>query len=286
MKDQFIIRKISLISTCFLFMLSCEKETSYRVLNDARSFDIILIAGQSNTDSGTGLDLATDTTGPNILQLGRFGDNNWNVIEAVEPLDNHDKNPVKIGFSLTFANQYVSNGLLKEGRYLLLVPCGYGGTGFKDRRWNKGNDLYNDAMNRVNYVLRGNADNKVVAILWHQGEQDVDWMTDIEYQKALDKMVGNMRNDIISNGDSIPFILGGMVPFWIAQETIRADRQKVLIATPNRIDFCGYADPTQPFVLSKSNDWDDMIHYNAIQQRELGKRYFKVFLEVENSLEH
>lgn len=278
------MRKVMLICICVILMFSCEKEPPYPAIDDTRNFDIVLIAGQSNTDSGTGLDNSVDTAAADILQLGRFGANNYQVIDAVEPLDHHDKNPVKIGFGLTFANQYVKNGFLKEGRNLLLIPCGCGGTGFKDKRWNKGDDLYNDALRRVNYVLRGNPNNRVVAILWHQGEQDVEWMTDFGYQAALDRMIGNMRIDIIRNGDSIPFILGGMVPFWVSQEPKRSDRQKVLIDTPNRIDFCGYADPTQPFVLSKPNDWEDMIHYDANQQREFGKRYFKTYLEVESSL--
>lgn len=275
---------ITLLTFILCLIVGCKKEGEDPILNDFRNFDVVLIAGQSNTDSGLGLDLSIDTTAKEVYQLGRFDTCNWKIIKAIEPLHHHDRNGSKIGFALTFANQYVKSKLLENGRNLLLVPCGFGGTGFKDKRWNKGNDLYNDAIKRVNFILKGNVNNKLVAILWHQGENDVYLMTDDQYKKSLDNMIFNMRKDIVRASDSVPFILGGMVPFWAEQDIKRFNRQKVIESTPDRIRFCGYANPERPFLLQKVNDWEDMIHYDAIQQRELGKRYFSEYLKVDSLL--
>ena len=263
------------------FFSSCQKEEDV-FLDDNISYDIILVAGQSNTCSGAPFDPVLDQPDTLIKQLGRFGANNLKVIEAVEPLQHHSLSPGKIGFGLTFAKNYVNNGLLEEGRYLLIIPCGNNGTGFSDKRWNKGNDLYNDAVFRTKYVLGGNPQNRVIAILWHQGEQDVDWTDSAQYVSYLSMMISNMRKDISGNPEGIPFILGGMVPFWVEQEHRRIQQQRIIATTPSRLENTGYASPYLPFSLHKLNDWDDMIHYNAEQQRELGKRYFSAYLDLSN----
>lgn len=99
--------------------------------------------GQSNTHAGIGLDLSTDTASFNVFQLGRLGDRDMEIVPAIEPLDHHTKTGNKIGFSLTVANlfsEYVNDSLIK----ILIIPCGYGGTGFLDNSWNKGDILYED----------------------------------------------------------------------------------------------------------------------------------------------
>ena len=133
---------------------------------------IILVAGQSNTCYGIGLDLLKDFEVNGIYQLGRFGNQNFKIIPAEEPLQHHSRSEGKIGFALTFAkllfNSYSGNV------DIIIVPCGFGSTGFIDQRWNKSDDLYNDAVNRVNFLKKKYPLSEVVAILWHQGEKDAN----------------------------------------------------------------------------------------------------------------
>lgn len=63
-----------------------------------------------------------------------------------------------------------------------------GSTGFGSDYWNVRDTLYNDAVMRTNSVLK-NPENKLVAILWHQGESDIG---NRNYQQNLDSMILNI----------------------------------------------------------------------------------------------
>ena len=236
---------------------------------------IILVIGQSNTHAGIGFDSQLDKPVDGIKQLGRFGVGNMKVIEAVEPIQHHTKNKTKIGFSFTFA-KLLKNQINSDSN-IILVPCGFGGTGFKDNRWNKGDDLYNDAIERVKSIVKNYPDSKLITILWHQGEKDVG---STSYQTDLDNFIINLRNDL--DAHDVPFIVGGMVPFWVDQSSERKKQQKIISNTVNRHVKIGYADPEIPFRIKKIDDEFDAIHYDADGQRELGKRYFNEFLRLKN----
>jgi hypothetical protein len=270
---------IFIIIVSLVLLFSCrneEPDLTPKQINDCNNFDVILVAGQSNTMSGSGIDTTLDKTYPDLKQLGRFGQDNYKIIDAREPLQHYDNiNSNSIGFAMIFGREYLKNGLLEPGRQLLIIPCGKSGTGFHSGFWNRGNDLYNDAVIRVKSVLQSGHGNKLVAILWHQGENDVGYN---KYQSWLDKMILDMRNDINSS-QIIPFITGGMVPLWVSLDYTRIQQQKIIANTQYRISSVGYADPTFPFSIEDSN-FKDTIHYSAKGQREMGKRYFYVFSQL------
>ena len=270
---------LALITLCVVFN-SCTSDD--RTINEFKtldleddSFDIILIAGQSNTHSGLGLDKSIDTPHDSVYQLGRFGDNDLKLIGAIEPLDHHTKGDAKIGFGLTFAKELVNSKLSKNK--VLLVPCGYGGSSFRANQWNKGDYLYEDAVMRVNYLLKKNSNNRLLAVLWHQGESDVGQSN---FQGNLDHFIEDIREDL---GDKeLPFILGGMVPYWVNKNQKRIDQQLILQNTRLRIKNVGYVDPNLPFVIEKNNNEVDEIHYDASGQRELGRRYYQEYVNLIN----
>lgn len=242
------------------------------------AYDIFVIAGQSNTTWGQGYDSILDRSGgPRIFQLGRFG-NDMTIIEAKESLDHHGdfglyNMPVPlVGFGLSFCKWYATT-LLDSSRNILIIPCGAGGTGFGDHRWNKGDDLYEDAVARTNFILDQFPESDLKAILWHQGETDA---TDPNFQYALDSMIVNFRKDLRRSNEAL-FILGGMVPYWVDQSEARKHSECILKTTPSRIPRTAFVDPRSPCLISKVNDWDDEIHYDAQGQRELGFRYFNAY---------
>lgn len=244
---------------------------------DSVGYDVILVIGQSNTHSGLGIDSIEDKTDSLIFQLGRFDEFNGKIIPASEPLEHYTRNPLKIGFALPFAKLYKKDYLLAD-RKILIIPCGMGDTGFRKQRWNKGNDLYQDAVNRSNDILKYHPNSKMIAILWHQGEADLN---NSGYQSALDQMINNMRTDIKSGlGQKLPFIVGGMVPLWVDQETSRMQLETIITHTPQRVESTGYADPRNPFVIQKTNNATDATHYDAAGQREFAKRYFSEYLKL------
>lgn len=237
-------------------------------------YNIILIAGQSNTHSGTGLDSKIDSAFAGVTQLGRYNGRDMKVVKAIEPLDHHTPKAKKIGFSLTFANLFQEN-FLSRGDSIIIVPCGHGGTGFSDDRWNKGNDLYNDAVERVKYIQNKYKGSKLQAILWHQGERDINYNP---YEASLTTFIENIRTDLQS--PDVPFILGGMVPYWVNQKQSRIRQNAIIASIPYKLCNTGYADPTHPFTIEKENNATNAIHFNAAGQRELGQRYFSEYVTL------
>lgn len=251
-------------------MISCHKKDPPQSTDQ---FDIFMIMGQSNTENGEGLVSGIDDVSSGIMQLGRHGDIDMKIVDAIEPLENWDPRPGRIGFGLVFAKLY-RDSMLGEGRKVLLVPCGKGNTGFEDNSWNKGNVLYKDAITRVNWVLEHYKGSNLKAILWQQGERDVANKT---YQPQLDNMIISFRADVHGDFEQYPFLAGGMVPYWVRQDSARQHLQDIIKTIPTRITKTAYVDPEFPFVISKPNDTLDDIHYNAAGQRELGRRYFRAY---------
>ena len=255
----------------FHLFICCNKPIDNTI---EKNYDVILIIGQSNTHYGIGFDSILDAPDSLIYQLGRHNSNDLEVILAEEPLHHHTIQSQKIGFGLTFAKEYVQD---YPNREVLLIPCGYGGTGFVDNRWNKGDDLYNDAIDRVNFILENYSGSQIKVILWHQGEQDAIHDNN-NYQLSLDRFINDIRLDIYS--DSVPFILGGMVPYWVESDMNRMFFQNTISETPSRVFNTGYADPCIPFVILKDDNNYDEIHYDAAGQRELGRRYYKEYIDI------
>lgn len=254
--------------TSIILLMSCRKEET--IVPMPVAYDIILVAGQSNTHFGYGIDSTFDQPDDAIFQLGR-SENDHVIIPAVEPLDHYTKMDSCIGFALTFAKLYRQE-YLEKGRRVLIIPCGISGTSFIGQHWNSGNQFYIDAVSRTNYALSNYPASKLVAILWHQGESDEG---NLNYQNDLDLMITQMRSEVLS--PDIPFILGGMVPYWVNQSGNLQVIQQIISETPQRLTNCGYANPDLPFTIDKGDNSVDQIHYDANGQRELGRRYFVAF---------
>ncbi len=257
-----------------MLLVSCHKPELVEI--DTPKFDIILIAGQSNTLNGIGLDPSIDSVSYGVLQLGRWDGNDLNIIEATEPLDHPDKRIGKVGFGLTFAKLY-KDSCLKTGRQVLLVPCGKGSTGFYSRDWNKGDVYYNDAILRVNHIIHNYPGSELKVVLWQQGEHDV---LNVDFEHQLDSMIVNLRQDIYKWSGNKLFIAGGMVPYWVNQFPSRTAHQARIKQVTQRVPYTAYVDPTFPFVIGKPDDTSDEIHYNAEGLRELGKRYFAAYMKL------
>lgn len=254
-----------------LIFVSCRKDFAG---NSEVGYDVILVAGQSNTHYGWGYDSVLDNVDNRVFQLGRFKENDFKIIPAAEPLDHHTKKNNRIGFALTFAKLY-SDAFLEKNRTVIIIPCGRAGSGFKNNRWNKGDFYYQDAIERTQYILSNFRKSKLVAVLWQQGEDDV---SNPNYQQNLDQFISDFRSDL--GAADVPFILGGMVPFWVEKSSARIQTQSIIQNTKNRLPNTGYADPSKPTIISKEDDSTDILHFEASGLREMGLRYFASYVEL------
>ncbi len=234
---------------------------------------MFLIAGQSNTLAGKTKSAAIDIAGPRLYQWGRHGENAGKIVGGGEPLEHNEASvrQTEIGFAVAFARDFYIPQALTAGRDVLLVAAGKGSTSFSNG-WAVGGSLYLAAIASANAAMASHPENAFKGILWHQGESDTP-ATEAEYAADLDPMIAGMRAGI-TGATNVPFIVGGMVPAWVAADVAnRQGVQDALIATPGRVSNTGYANPSLPTVLE--NDADaDLIHYGAEDQRLLGGRYW------------
>lgn len=261
-------------------------------------YDIVVLAGQSNAegnglgavrrpyredprvfalrDKNAGL-IGFDDKG--LLRVG--GDFDPDITVAREKVIGGKK---VADFGLSFAREYVANGLLKDDRKLLIVNAAVGGTGFAKHQWGETAVLQERAFKMVDYALSLNAENKVVAFLWHQGEHDAYENRDLSLKTKeayYYEKFGNLVNKFLSEYGKMPVIAGGFCKEWASGEF--AEHCKVITkATKKVLKNVGGAFVTTDDLLSNNQDSGngDNIHFCRKSIYVLGKRYFKAFTKI------
>jgi len=232
-------------------------------------YDIFIILGQSNS-CGRG---RTEYTFDNRVGGGTYNmrtktfynddfNNKFNenirqfsydnrIVPAFERLDHLESVGVRntYGFGLSFARQYIKEGKLTAGRKILLIGCGWSGTGFLNttvgsNTWKMTvtNNLYERALKRIKLAQSaiGSA-SSVKAILWHQGEADADYIHResketpttpprspseittlyISYKTQVATMLNTLRSNVGST--TIPILMGGLCPSGYHNEKVWTD---------------------------------------------------------------
>lgn len=259
----------------YLILITCLYNCNIDTYDNI-TYDIIIVAGQSNTHYGLTLDIKSDVTNGNIFQLGRFSIYNHLIIDANEPLQHHTIQDNKNGFALPFTK--LLDNFDDQRNPKLIIPCGRSGTSIV-RDWYRKGPLYQDLIERVRFVQKKFPKSRLKVLLWHQGESDIG---NSNYANLLDNFLKNIRIDLADQ--NLPIIVGGMVPYWAKKYEKRLMQQKIIKETPQRISNTAYADPEIPFIIEKKDNTFDEVHYDAEGQRELGQRYFDAYLKLYNGL--
>lgn len=266
------------------------------------AFDIILLAGQSNAE-GTGKGDVEEEWIPDgdILQLNapRVGDciggNKWQWfvdfpldlrIKVANPVLDDQESGDRDHLALHFAKKYKESGRLKEGRKILIVNTPLGGTSFIDGHWEMDGRLYLRMMEMLKYALALNPENRVVAMLWHQGESDAIGGLYPErgvtppdvYRAKLKALLDSVR--ALCGDEKLPIITGDFVPLWKQRNAAKADpiTEALKLTTA---DVNGAFVHTDGLISNAEvlGDWDD-IHFcrNAVHQ--LGGRYYDAYCSI------
>ena len=230
----------------------------------AEGYDVFLLAGQSNmVGRGTPFDPVLDAVDPNIWQWTQAGA----VTPATARLDHNDgEAPERVGMGLSFARAYHA---ANPSRPVLLVPTAKGGSGFAGEDWNPGDYYFETAVTQANAAMASHPGNRLIAILWHQGENDVlaPYST-AQYAAAVDRLIYRLRARV-SGAATAPFILGQFVPAWTSSPSPAAVLSAIN-ATPSRVAFTAVA----PSAGLSGNSPEDVIHFDAPSLRTYGSRYF------------
>ena len=259
-------------------------------VNDA--LDIIVLAGQSNGE-GYGLGDTDTPFRPTAKILSMHDTDNqgylvnekrYNHFAIKMPRDyvigiaeERYSTTGKIGcFALRFAELY-SEKYLKEGRRVLVIQAAVGSTGFAKGHWGLGEVLYERLLDMCREALAMNSENRIVAVLWHQGEHDAIFKPHITMEERREWHYGNLSaliGDFRAKFGTHPFIMGGFTDEWSA----RCDRYTAVLEAELRIkdelDSIGFADSTGLSTNNQTLGNGDVFHFSRNSLGILGERYF------------
>lgn len=254
-------------------------------------YDIIIQAGQSNAEGfGIGPDRAEYVANPNVLYLEaektvtplpvsvavEFADTPYQIQEA----DYRMGEQGKIGdFALSFANEYVKNGYLEEGRKLLIVRAAVGGTGYKTGQWGEGNILEEKMFELTDYALGLNPGNRVVAFLWHQGETEV--LAQNEPERFGEQFKRTLQRVRAAYGKDFPILAGEFTEKFVEKyPEYSAKILPVLKDTVNGMENAATVGTKWLFSNEDAVKNGDFYHFSREALRFLGARYFYVFEQL------
>jgi len=231
-------------------------------------YDVILLAGQSNIVGGDNtVDGTLDAADSRIFEWPCSGANVGTIQPAIDPLHQAQGVATQVGPGVAFARWWAGQN---PGRKVLLVPAGYGGTGFEassgtTARWkvgySGGTNLYDNAISKTNGALAAAGPGaRLAAILWCQGEAD-SATSAATYKTDLLALIDGFRTNI-TGAAKVPFVILSMVPDNFAGNAGRAAIDAVHVDLPYVREFCGYT-----VGLSGHGVGDSGVHYDAVAQR-------------------
>ena len=267
-------------------------------VQDNQDYDIIILAGQSNA-VGNGLGESNNPwkERDDIYMLDNDYDKSYkrpSPNEVYIDIKGHEEcythiakekgTEEKIGtFYLTFAGLYADK-YLEKGRKVLIVNTPIGGTGFKGGHWGQNDYIYNRMLEMVDISIAMNKNNRVVCVLWHQGEHDAYENRDLTYGQIRDyysKNFNELFNSIRSRyGSDKPFICGGFTPSFV--ELYKTPSEAVLgvlkekMQTENLTRFV----ETDDLMANDKIGRRDPYHFCKVSLEVLGKRYFDAYEDI------
>lgn len=230
-------------------------------------FHLYLLIGQSNMAGRGVVEEQDKVPHPRVVMFTK--EQTW--APAIDPL-HFDKPIAGVGLGTSFgramaeANPDVTIGL---------IPCAVGGTPLK--RWERGGDLYQQAVARTRAALR---DGTLRGILWHQGESDSGAEeTAMTYGKRLAQMVHDIREEL-GSGD-VPFVAGKLGEFLAKESAGKPSYWPVvneqIAALPSQVK--------RSAVVSSADfkHKGDGVHFDSPSLRTFGKRYAQAMLELQQN---
>lgn len=273
------------------------------ILNKADDkFDIIVLAGQSNAEgNGYGdvenpyletsdIKMLTGDYEAKVKQTS-YGNDYLYLKVFDEYTISNAKERISEGktygnLALTFAERYRQNDLAKD-RKILILNAAIGGTGFAKRHWGVGDLLYKRMTDMAECALKMNKQNRIVAMLWHQGEHDAFEEAELNYDQRKDKYVGNLSaliEDFRARFGRIPVICGKFAKTWA--DDYRLNCEAIYEATRIVCDSEGDMKLVETEDLHTSHmdtGSGDHVHFSRAALYELGERYYKEFKKIINT---
>lgn len=270
---------------------------------DGVGHDVVAILGQSNAQGGGfGYDPTIDVAQEGLDQLvGDWQDKDWGRVVPAEDSLKHvttwhmTDRPKLVGPGMTFGRALLADSA--PNRRVLLVPAAQGSTSLtrvdavQKFTWDPTPDegsveagltnLYANATTQIDNALALDPDNRLVAIIWAQGESDANAIASAPTAdgraaakaKYADRLL-ELESGLETRYGRVPFLVGGMVPEWIGMDGARRDIDAVHRALPTLRAEVAYV----PGVSGHANEGEDSIHYDAAGARLMGAGFYAAYL--------
>ncbi|MBF4630907.1 hypothetical protein ITJ42_06755 [Clavibacter michiganensis subsp. phaseoli] len=270
---------------------------------DGVGHDVVAILGQSNAQGGGfGYDPTIDVAQDGLDQLvGDWQDKDWGRVVPAEDSLKHvttwhmTDRPKLVGPGMTFGRALLADSA--PNRRVLLVPAAQGSTSLtrvdavQRFTWDPSPEpgsveaglanLYANATTQIDNALALDPDNRLVAIIWAQGESDANAIASAPTAdgrtaakaKYADRLL-ELESGLETRYGRVPFLVGGMVPEWIGIDSARRDIDAVHRALPTLRHEVAYV----PGVSGHANEGEDSIHYDAAGARLMGAGFYAAYL--------
>ncbi len=260
--------------------------------------DIIVMAGQSNAEGyGIGPTSEPYMPTPDILMM-RDTDNQGYVVDEkthgtlgitmprnylIGIAEERCSTSGKIGnLGLYFARKYREEHP-NSNRRILVIQTAVGATGFAKGNWTKDGVLYLRMLEMISTALGMNPENRLVGVLWHQGEHDAIFkpkLTDEEREEFYFSNLSSLISGLRGSFGTVPFIMGEFTDEWSAS----CPRSCVIISAMKRlVKSLPAVDITSSAGLLTNNQAlgnGDLYHFSRDSLRILGERYVDVYNEL------
>jgi len=232
-----------------------------------RDFHLYTLIGQSNMAGRGTVEPEDRVSHPRVLCLDR--DRQW--VPAVDPL-HFDKPIAGVGPGLTFGKVMAGH---RPDVWIGLVPCAVGGSPI--RTWQPGgyweqtsSHPYDDTLARCRIAQQSGV---LKGFLWHQGESDSNEQDAPLYLERLRTLVDRLRTTL--QAPQAAFVAATLGDFfgarseWAAAINGALEQLSAEVANTACIQAAGLV------------HGGDELHFDAASARELGRRYAKAMLALQ-----
>lgn len=222
-----------------------------------QAFHIYLLIGQSNM-AGRAPFSKEDAKAIERCYLLNDKDN-WEP--ARNPLNRYSTIRKKVGMQRLNPGYTFALAMLEHDKdtSIGLVVNARGGT--KIEQWKRGTRYYQEALRKLRVARESGT---LRGILWHQGEGDAN---NENYVEELATLIGHLREDL--DAPELPFVAGQINTKEGAAFNERLD------ALPERVPFARVAKADGLEVM-------DRWHFDTQSMKELGRRYAKAMLAIQD----
>jgi hypothetical protein len=234
-----------------------------------KHFHLYLLIGQSNMAGRGEVEPQDREAHPHILALDKEGE--WTP--AVDPI-HFDKPIAGVGPGRTFSKAMADKApSIRIG----LIPCAAGGSPMsvwqRGGFWEQTNSHpYDDALERARIAMQHGI---LKGVLWHQGESDSNEVDAGQYGDRLAALIRTLRADL--GVPDVPFVCGTLGDFFVAGNSWARAINQALEQVMQRVEHTACVDAAG---LAHKGD---MLHFDAASARELGRRYARAMVCLQES---